>query len=127
MSSVSAPARPRKARAPRRPSAPAPAPASPPAPPRPPRRPAGPPAPPADRLPEGWQPGGAAPAPAARPAGSFAAGFRSAIAAEIRRLGGEVMPEPEAHLCAWCGLEFDPAVSRDPHFCASCAAEGGMR
>ncbi len=66
-------------------------------------------------------------APAPAPVGSFSAGFRSAVAAEVGRIGGAVEPEPAAHLCAWCGLEFDPAVSRDPHFCAPCAAEGGAR
>lgn len=64
------------------------------------------------------------PAPAGRPAGSFAAGFQSAVSAEVRRISGEPAPEPEGHACAWCGLEFDPVVSRDPHFCGPCAEEG---
>jgi hypothetical protein len=82
---------------------------------------------PSARLEEGWQPGGAAaPAPSARPAGSFAAGFQSAVKAEIRRLGGAVEAEPEDFLCAFCSDPFDPAVSRDPHLCAACA-EGGDR
>ena len=66
-----------------------------------------------------------APAPAPQPAGPFATGFRSAVAAELRRMSGQVEPEPEG--CLYCGDPFDPAVSRDPHFCASCAAEGGAR
>ena len=79
---------------------------------------------PSATLPEGWVLGGAAP-----PAGSFAASFRSAVRAEIRRLSGEPGPEPEPedHLCCFCGDPFDPAISRDPHFCAPCAAEGGAR
>jgi hypothetical protein len=66
-----------------------------------------------------------APVSAAAPAGPFATGFRSAVAAELRRMSGQVEPEPEG--CLYCGDPFDPAVSRDPHFCASCAAEGGAR
>jgi hypothetical protein len=63
--------------------------------------------------------------PSPAPAGAFATGFRSAVSAEIRRIGGQVEPEPEG--CLFCGDSFDPAISRDPHFCASCAAEGGAR
>jgi hypothetical protein len=75
----------------------------------------------------------AAPSPSARPAGPFAAGFQSAVKAEIRRISGQVVPEaeiePEAEdfLCAFCGDPFDPAVSRDPHLCGPCAEEGGRR
>jgi hypothetical protein len=66
-------------------------------------------------------------APAPAPAGAFATGFRSAVSAEVRRIGGQVEPEPEPEGCLYCGDPFDPAISRDPHFCASCAAEGGAR
>jgi hypothetical protein len=78
---------------------------------------------PAAALPEGWVPGGAA-APA--PAGSFAAGFQSAVQAQVRRISGQVEPEAETEdfLCAFCGDPFDPATSRDPHLCGPCA-EGG--
>jgi hypothetical protein len=68
-----------------------------------------------------------APAEAPAPAGPFAAGFRSAVAAEIRRISGQAEPEPAAEGCLFCGDPFDPAISRDPHFCAPCAAEGGAR
>jgi hypothetical protein len=67
----------------------------------------------------------AAPAPSPRPAGPFAAGFQSAVRAQIRRISGQAEPESEG--CLFCGDPFDPAISRDPHFCASCAAEGGAR
>ncbi len=66
-----------------------------------------------------------APSPSRRAAGPFAAGFQSAVAKEIHRINGAVELEPEGCLC--CGDPFDPAISRDPHFCASCAAEGGAR
>ena len=70
----------------------------------------------------------AEPAPARRsPPAPFATGFRSAVAAELRRMSGQVEPEPEPEGCLFCGDPFDPAISRDPHFCASCAAEGGAR
>ena len=69
-----------------------------------------------------------APAPSARPAGSFAAGFQSAVAKELRRIfSGAVEPEPEDFLGAFCGEAFDPAVSRDPHFCGPCAEEGAYK
>jgi SWIM zinc finger len=69
-----------------------------------------------------------APAPAGPPpARPFATGFRSAVAAELRRMSGQVEPEPDYPSCAFCGEAFDPQISRDPHFCASCAAEGGAR
>ena len=66
--------------------------------------------------------------PAEAPAGSFAAGFQSAVRAEIRRISGQAEPEAEAEAevegCLFCGEPFDPAVSRDPHFCGPCAEEG---
>ncbi len=36
-------------------------------------------------------------------------------------------PEPEDFLCAFCGQAFDPAISRDPHFCGPCAEEGAYK
>jgi hypothetical protein len=73
-----------------------------------------------------------APAPApAPPAASFAAGFQSAVRAEIRRLSSQPEPEdsaePEDFLCAFCGEPFDPAISRDPHLCGPCAEEGAYK
>lgn len=60
-------------------------------------------------------------------AGPFATGFRSAVAAELRRMSGQVEPEPVYPACAFCGEAFDPQISRDPHFCGPCAEEGGAR
>jgi hypothetical protein len=70
-----------------------------------------------------------APAPASAPqaAGPFATGFRSAISAEVRRISGQVEPETVYPRCAFCGEEFDPSVSRDPHFCGPCAEEGSSQ
>ena len=69
-----------------------------------------------------------APAPAGpATAGPFAAGFRSAVAAEVRRIGGAVESEPVYPSCEACGEEFDPAISRDPHFCGPCAEEGAYK
>jgi hypothetical protein len=67
----------------------------------------------------------AAEAPA--PAGPFATGFRSAISAEVRRIGGQVEPEPDYPSCAFCGEAFDPQISRDPHFCGPCTEEGAYK
>ena len=63
------------------------------------------------------------------PSGPFATGFRSAVAAEIRRISGAVEPEPEPEypVCEACGGEFDSAISRDPHFCGPCAEEGAYK
>jgi hypothetical protein len=77
----------------------------------------------------------AAPAPAP---GSFAAGFRRAVDEHLamRRMAERIdgTPRPEADdpadqpfECAYCGTEFDPAVSRDPHLCGACAEEGGRK
>jgi len=65
----------------------------------------------------------------ARPAGSFATGFRSAVASEIRRIAGADGPEAEAdgHLCVWCGQPFEPEISRDPHLCAACNEYGNAQ
>jgi len=65
----------------------------------------------------------------ARPAGSFATGFRSAVASEIRRIAGAAETEPEAdgHLCVWCGQPFEPEISRDPHLCAHCNEYGNAQ
>ena len=65
-----------------------------------------------------------APASAPQPAGAFATGFRSAVAAELRRMSGQVEPEPEPEGCLYCGDPFDPAISRDPHFCAPARRKG---
>jgi SWIM zinc finger len=46
-----------------------------------------------------------------------AAEFRSAVRKEVARQQGEPPIPPE---CGECGQEFDPAVSRDPHFCSDC-------
>jgi SWIM zinc finger len=81
----------------------------------------------ARRLAESAEAPAPAPASAPQPAGAFATGFRSAVSAEIRRMSGQVEPETEPEGCLFCGDPFDPAISRDPHFCASCAAEGGAR
>ena len=69
------------------------------------------------------------PAPTVRPAapGSFAEGWHSAVAAHLRRRAGQVEPEPVFPSCEACGAEFDPAVSRDPHFCGPCAEEGAYK
>ena len=69
-------------------------------------------------MPAAWR-RGARPGPGPPPAGPFATGFRSAVAAELRRISGQVEPEPEPEGCLFCGDPFDPAISRDPHFCAS--------
>ena len=93
----------------------------------------------ASSLPEGWQPGGVgqaalavaaaeakAPAPA-RPApapGSFAAGFRQAVADHLARKNGTAPPEdPTFPTCASCGQEFEPTASDD--YCEACLREGG--
>ena len=68
-----------------------------------------------------------APAPSAQPAGPFATGFRSAVAAELRRMSGQVEPEADYPSCAFCGEAFDPQISRDPHFCGPCAEEGAYK
>ena len=67
------------------------------------------------------------PAAAPAPAGAFATGFRSAVAVELRRMSGQVEPETAYPRCEACGDEFDPAVSRDPHFCGPCAEEGAYK
>ena len=36
-------------------------------------------------------------------------------------------PADQPFECAYCGTEFDPAVSRDPHLCGACAEEGGRK
>ena len=77
-------------------------------------------------MPAAWR--ADAPAPAPRPpAGAFATGFRSAVAAELRRMSGQDEPETAYPRCEACGDEFDPAVSRDPHFCGPCAEEGAYK
>jgi SWIM zinc finger len=79
-------------------------------------------------IPEGWEPGGAA-GPARPERGPVAEGFARASRRMVADLAGAPEPEEEGFLCAYCGDEFDPAESRDPHFCAPCAqigqAEGG--
>jgi SWIM zinc finger len=69
----------------------------------------------------------AEPSPAPAPAGAFAAGFRSAVSAEVRRISGEPVEEESYPHCAACGEAFDPVVSRDPHFCGPCAEEGAYK
>ena len=77
----------------------------------------------------------AAPAPAP---GGFAAGFRRAVDEHLamrrmaERIDGTTRPETDDPAdqpfeCAYCGTEFDPAVSRDPHLCGPCAEEGGRK
>ena len=66
-------------------------------------------------IPEGWQPGGAHP--------SFAAGFRSAVAAHVGRLNGTAPADPTFPTCAGCGEEFEPTASDD--YCEACLREGG--
>lgn len=81
-----------------------------------------------DRIPEGWQPGGAArpaPAPARPDRGPIAEGFRRATRRLVAELAGTPEPEEEGFRCAYCGDEFDPEVSRDPHFCRPCSEIGG--
>jgi hypothetical protein len=77
-------------------------------------------------LPEGWQLGGAAlkPAPAPKelppaPAGSFAAGFRRAIADHLALKRGELME------CAACRYPFDPETegSAPLSLCGPCLLE----
>jgi SWIM zinc finger len=75
-------------------------------------------------------------APAPPPVrGGFAAGFRRAVDEHLamRRMAERIdgTPRPEADdpadrpfECAYCGTEFDPAVSRDPHLCGACTEEG---
>jgi hypothetical protein len=83
------------------------------------RRLAGPPA-------EAPAPVPSAPAPA--PArGPVAAGYARATRAAVAAIAGAPDPEPEDFLCAFCGQEFDPAVSRDPHSCGPCAEEGAFQ
>ena len=78
-----------------------------------------------------------APAPAPAP-GGFAAGFRRAVDQHLamrrmaERIDGTARPETDDPAdppfeCAYCGTEFDPAVSRDPHLCGACAEEGGRK
>ncbi|MDE2100042.1 MAG: SWIM zinc finger family protein [Patescibacteria group bacterium] len=88
----------------------------------------------------------AAPAPASapRPAGpapvpgGFTAGFRRAVNEHLamrrmaERIDGTPRPETDDPAdqpfeCAYCGTEFDPAVSRDPHLCGACAEEGACK
>ena len=81
----------------------------------------------------------ASPAPASAPqATGFAAGFRRAVDEHLamRRMAERIdgTPRPEADdpadppfECAYCGAEFDPAVSRDPHLGGPCAEEGGHK
>ena len=70
--------------------------------------------------------------------GGFAAGFRRAVDEHLamRRMAERIdgTPRPEADdpadrpfECAYCGAEFDPAASRDPHLCGACAEEGGRK
>ena len=45
------------------------------------------------------------------------------------RIDGTTRPEADDPAdppfeCAYCGAEFDPAVSRDPHLCGACTEEG---
>jgi hypothetical protein len=75
-------------------------------------------------------PAGPSPVPAPAP-GGFAAGFRRAVDQHLamRRMAERIdgTPRPEigdsadrSFECAYCGAEFDPAVSRDPHLCGAC-------
>ena len=72
-------------------------------------------------------------APAPDP-GGFAAGFRRAVDQHLamrrmaERIDGTPRPETDDPAdqpfeCAYCGTEFDPAVSRDPHLCGACTEE----
>ena len=72
-------------------------------------------------IPEGWQLGGAGKAALATapPVGSFAAGFRQAVAAHVGRIG-----RGGYEICEGCGAEFDPETSNHPEFCFECAKEG---
>jgi SWIM zinc finger len=88
----------------------------------------------------GTGPDGTAP-PATRhpsPSTGFAAGFRRAVDEHLamrrmaERIDGTPRPETDDPAdrpfeCAYCGTEFDPAISRDPHLCGPCAEEGGAR
>jgi hypothetical protein len=69
------------------------------------------------------------PAPSAPSAarGPVGAGYARATRAAVAALAGAPEPEPEDFLCAFCGQAFDPAVSRDPHFCGPCAEEGAYK
>jgi hypothetical protein len=71
------------------------------------------------------------------PATGFAAGFRRAVDQHLamrrmaERIDGTTRPEADDPAdrpfeCAYCGAEFDPAVSRDPHLCGACI-EGGLQ
>jgi hypothetical protein len=61
----------------------------------------------------------------APPAEDFAAGFRAAIRDELARMGG-APAEPRPALCELCGDPFDPAASRDPHYCSECLEGGAL-
>jgi hypothetical protein len=61
----------------------------------------------------------------APPAEDFAAGFRAAIRDELARMGG-TPAEPRPALCELCGDPFDPAASRDPHYCTECLEGGAL-
>jgi hypothetical protein len=67
----------------------------------------------------------AAPAPAVPDRGPVAAGFARASRRMVADLAGAPEPEEEGFRCAYCGDEFDPEQSRDPHFCRPCAEIGG--
>jgi SWIM zinc finger len=65
------------------------------------------------------------PAEIAPPPEDFAAGFRAAIRDELARMGG-TPAEPRPALCELCGDPFDPAASRDPHYCTECLEGGAL-
>ena len=67
----------------------------------------------------------AAPAPAGPDRGPVAAGFARVGPPHGAELAGAPEPEEEGFRCAFCGDEFDPEQSRDPHFCRPCAEIGG--
>ena len=65
------------------------------------------------------------PAEIAPPPEDFAAGFRAAVRDELARMGG-TPAEPRPALCELCGDPFDPADSRDPHYCTECLEGGAL-
>ncbi len=61
----------------------------------------------------------------APPREDFAAGFRAAVRDELARMGGEPA-QPRPALCELCEHPFDPAASRDPHYCTECLEGGAL-
>jgi hypothetical protein len=59
------------------------------------------------------------------PPEDFAAGFRAAVRDQLARMGG-TPAQPRPALCELCGEPFDPAASRDPHYCTECLEGGAL-